>query len=193
MGIHSLQRRNRRILLLTGLYQIELLVLDNIIWKYLSVSLVGWGCWIYWLHLWRGLTPLPNECSGYDIKQSDGETLALGIWETWSTLPLLLFPGPLWHSKVIKSFVPELRSCYMFFVFRDSYVLRMYVTNILCTFHIFVFMYGYGTNIKSSWLFHAKRLQNHIHCTFIFVFLYHYFSWVFFPTVMTWSLSISFK
>ena len=40
------------------------------------------------------------------------------------------------NSKVIKSFVPELRSRYVFFVFRDSYVLFIYVMNILCTFHI---------------------------------------------------------
>ena len=42
------------------------------------------------------------------------------------------------NSKVIKSFVPELRSRYVFFVFRDSYVLCIYVMNILCTFHISV-------------------------------------------------------
>ena len=37
------------------------------------------------------------------------------------------------NSKVIKSFVPELRSrkCF-FFVFRDSYILSIYVMNILC-------------------------------------------------------------
>ena len=50
------------------------------------------------------------------------------------------------NSKVIKSFVPELRSrkCFFFLcVFRDSYVINMCVMNILCTFHIF--MYGYVT------------------------------------------------
>ena len=31
------------------------------------------------------------------------------------------------NSKVIKGFVPELRSRYVFFVFRDSYVLCIYV------------------------------------------------------------------
>ena len=41
------------------------------------------------------------------------------------------------NSKVIKGFVPELRNRYVFFVFRDSYVLCIYVMNILCTFHIF--------------------------------------------------------
>ena len=33
----------------------------------------------------------------------------------------------------------------MFFVFQDSYVLCIYVMNILCTFHISVS--GYGTHI----------------------------------------------
>ena len=47
------------------------------------------------------------------------------------------------NSKVIKGFVPDLRSHYVFFMFRDSYVLCIYVTNILCTFHISVS--GYGT------------------------------------------------
>ncbi len=47
------------------------------------------------------------------------------------------------NSKVIKGFVSELRSRYVFFVFRDLYVLCIYVMNILCTFPIF--MYGYVT------------------------------------------------
>ena len=50
------------------------------------------------------------------------------------------------NSKVIKGFVPELRSRYVFFLFRDSYVLCIYVMNILCTFHIFV--YGYVTLLR---------------------------------------------
>ena len=61
------------------------------------------------------------------------------------------------NLKVIKSFVPELRSHYVFFVFRDSYVLCIYVMNILCTFHIFVS--GYGT----TWPFN-------LHKTIFFVF-----------------------
>ena len=48
------------------------------------------------------------------------------------------------NSKVIKGFVPELRSRYVFFVFRDSYVLCRYVMNILCTFHTYPY-HGYGT------------------------------------------------
>ena len=40
------------------------------------------------------------------------------------------------NSKVIKGFVPELRSRCVFFVFQDFYVLCIYVMNILCTFHV---------------------------------------------------------
>ena len=47
------------------------------------------------------------------------------------------------NSKVIRGFVPELRSRYVFFEFRDSYVLCdicIYVMNIPCTFLIFMHM-----------------------------------------------------
>ena len=49
------------------------------------------------------------------------------------------------NSKVIKSFVPEQRSRYMFFEFRVSYVLCYRYMNIICPFRISV--YGYGTYI----------------------------------------------
>ena len=51
------------------------------------------------------------------------------------------------NSKVIKGFVPELRSRYVFFMFWDSYVLCIYVMNILCTFCMSVS--GYGIKILS--------------------------------------------
>ena len=44
------------------------------------------------------------------------------------------------NSKVIKGFVPELRSRYVFFEFRDSYVLCIYVMNVPCTFRIRMYM-----------------------------------------------------
>ena len=37
------------------------------------------------------------------------------------------------NSKVIKGFVPELRSCYVFFEFRDSYVLSLWKINVRFT------------------------------------------------------------
>ena len=42
------------------------------------------------------------------------------------------------NSKVIKCFVPEQRSRYVFFEFRDSYVLCIYVMNVPCTFRLFM-------------------------------------------------------
>ena len=71
-----------------------------------------------------------------------GEHVVWGRWKSQEYLSPYV-EKPL-NSKVIKSFVPELRSCQVFFVFRDSYVLCIYVMNILCTFPIF--MYGYVTN-----------------------------------------------
>ena len=58
-------------------------------------------------------------------------------------VPLSFFCRKSSNSKVIKSFVPELRSRQVLFVFRDSYVIYIWVMNILCKFHIF--MYGYVT------------------------------------------------
>ena len=49
---------------------------------------------------YRGVRP-PNECSGYDTKQSDGEApVMLGLWGIQSTPSLPLFPGPLWPGMV---------------------------------------------------------------------------------------------
>ena len=57
---------------------------------------VGWGCRICQLHLCRGLRPHPNECPGYDTKQSDGEVpVMLELWGMQSTPLLPLLPGPL--------------------------------------------------------------------------------------------------
>ena len=39
---------------------------------------------------------LPNECPGYDTKQSDAEdSVMLDLWGMWSTPSLPLLPGPL--------------------------------------------------------------------------------------------------
>ena len=64
-----------------------------------------------------------------------------------STERLCLFPYvETFNSKVVKGFVPELRNRYVFFMFRDSYVRCIYVTDILCTLRISV-----------SWLWHSRR------------------------------------
>ena len=58
-----------------------------------------------------------------------------GRWKSQSRKNVYLSPyveEPI-NSKVIKSFVPELRSRYVFW---DSYVLCIFVRNILCTFRV---------------------------------------------------------
>ena len=45
-------------------------------------------------------TQAPDECPGYDIKQSNGEAPALEIWGMWSTPSLPLLPGPLWLGVI---------------------------------------------------------------------------------------------
>ena len=62
---------------------------------------VGWVCILPWLHLCRGVRPSPNECPGYDTKQSDGEVSAvLELWGMWSTPSLPSYPGSLWPGVV---------------------------------------------------------------------------------------------
>ena len=62
---------------------------------------VSWDCRIRWLHLCWGVRPLPNECPGYETKQSDGEVpVMLGLWGMRSTPSLPLLPSPLWPGLV---------------------------------------------------------------------------------------------
>ena len=64
-------------------------------------SPVGWGCRIHRLLLCRGVRPPPNECPGYDTKQSDGKVPAVvELWWMRSTLSLPSLPGPLWPGVV---------------------------------------------------------------------------------------------
>ena len=45
--------------------------------------------------------PPPNECPGYDTKQSDGEvSVMLELWGMRSTPSLSLLPGPLWPGVI---------------------------------------------------------------------------------------------
>ena len=54
----------------------------------------------------RGKTP-PNECPGYDTKQSDGEVpVMLELWGMRSTPLLPSLPGPLWPGMVAPDMGP---------------------------------------------------------------------------------------
>ena len=54
----------------------------------------------YRLHLCRKVRHSSTECSGFDIKQPDGEAPDLEIWGICSILLLPLLPGPLWPGVV---------------------------------------------------------------------------------------------
>ena len=62
---------------------------------------VGWNCRIHRLHLCRGVRLHPNECPGYDTKQSHGEVpVMVLLWGMRSTPLLPLLPGLLWPGMV---------------------------------------------------------------------------------------------
>ena len=63
--------------------------------------LVGWGCRIHRLHLYRGVRPPHNECPVYDTRQTVGElAVILGFGGMQSTPSLPLHPGPFWPVLV---------------------------------------------------------------------------------------------
>ena len=79
--------------------------------------------------------------------------MGVGRWKRQNRKNLYLYPyveEPL-NSKVIKSFVPEQKV--VVFVFRDSYVLCIYVMNILCTFHIAGYLDMLQRDSISLWRF----------------------------------------
>ena len=66
---------------------------------------VGWECRVHRLHLCKGVR-LPNECPGYNTKQSDGE--ASVIRELWEMRSTALLPGTLWTGLVAPDRVPSM-------------------------------------------------------------------------------------
>ena len=67
---------------------------------------VGWSYRIRRLYLCRGVRPHRNECSVYDIKQSDGEVpVMLELWGMRSTSSLPSLPGPHWTRVVALDFI----------------------------------------------------------------------------------------
>ena len=61
----------------------------------------GWSYKIHTLQLYREVRPSPNECPGYDTKQSDDEVpVMLELWRMRSTPSLPLLPVPHWPGIV---------------------------------------------------------------------------------------------
>ena len=95
------------------------------------------------------LSPASEEDGWLSLARRDlvaGATRVRWGWGRWKSqhrkiVPLSPYVEKPFSSKEIKSFVSELGSRYVFFVFRDSYILCIYVMNILCTFHIFLYDY----------------------------------------------------
>ena len=63
------------------------------------------------------------------------------------------------YSKVIKSFVPELRSRKCFCVSRFLCYLYIWVMNILCTFHIFMYGYVTITILETNYIWGKKWIK----------------------------------
>ena len=85
-----------------GVYRSYIWFLFVLYYSYLfPLYPVGWGSRIHRLHFCRGVRPLPNECTGYDTKQFDGEVpVLLELWGMQSTPSLPSLPDPLWPGLV---------------------------------------------------------------------------------------------
>ena len=125
---------------------------DQWMWMTSCIGSARGGFWEIWKSQLRHRTrrvdfqglQRPDEFARYGCRTRWGSDGKVIIERLYIFLPY----AETFNSKVIKGFVPELRSRYVFFVFRDSDVLCIYVMNILCTFHVFVS--GYVTSIVTN-------------------------------------------
>ena len=67
---------------------------------------------------------LPNECPGYDTKQSDGEVpVMLELWRMRITPSLPSLPGPLWPDVVAPERVLSMGQIELSSVFMLNYII----------------------------------------------------------------------
>ena len=133
-------------------------------WRHAPEAHGGFGG--FWKSQWVELKPASGEDDWLSLacqSQASGlwgrcHTRLGGRWKSQNRKNVYLssyVEEPL-NSKVIKSFVPELRSRYVFFVFWDSYVLCIYVMNIMNVLRT-------GMNMSISrihiWLWYTKMLR----------------------------------
>ena len=93
---------------------------------------------------WVEMRPATGEDVWLSLAHGDlfGRCHTCWGWQSQNRkiLPLSPYVEEPLNSKAIKYFVLERRSRYVFFEFRDSYVLCIYVMNAPCTFSIFMYM-----------------------------------------------------
>ena len=90
----------------TAVWHINCILMQNwIVWNktvftFNSVLPRGWSCRILRLLLYSGVRPL-HDCTGYDIKQSNGEfPVMLELWGMRSNSSLPSLQGPLWPAVI---------------------------------------------------------------------------------------------
>ena len=131
------------------------------IWGDLKKSLVELSSWLGRRRLTFASSPKPGQwpCGGC-------HTCWGGADEKASKERLCLSPYvETFNSKVIKGFVPELRSRYVLFVF-PVYLCSMYICyeHSMYVSHIRIWLWYIG-------LFYAKRLGNRVHCLYLYFFV----------------------
>ena len=116
--------------------------IDQWMWMTSCTGSARGGFWVFWKSQFVEFLARKKTVDFREL--AEGRPVALWRVRTWwgadgkviiERSSIYLPYVETFNSKVIKSFVPELRSRYVFFVFRDSYVLCIYVKNILCPFH----------------------------------------------------------
>ena len=134
--------KNWKLLLFTIVWDLKcVLMLDWFVWNQTVFTFnsvyypVGWGCWIHRLLLCKEIRlSYPNECSGYDAKQSDGEVpLILELWGRRSTPLMPSFPGPLWPGVVAFDRVLSMGQIELNRVLMLNWI-ELFLTSKLCTF-----------------------------------------------------------
>ena len=103
----------------------------------------------FWKSQLAEMRPVSGEYGWLSLARGGLGLVSHGLGSWWKSqnrkiVPLSPYVEKPLCSKVIKSFVPELRSRYVFFEFRDSYVLR-YICNEQSMYVSHIAVSGYGT------------------------------------------------
>ena len=106
---------------------------------------------------WSWVLPQKKTAGFRLLKEALGrcQTIWGGVWKSQNRkiVPLSPYVEKPLNSKVIKSFVPELRSCYMFLYFEIPMFNVIYIyIYMLCPFRISVSGYGIQIPLEKVWI-----------------------------------------